>query len=101
MVVEPERRQIGRDVGWVLAAQDRVEEDPVVQTIEAAERDRRRPGRRDARRRHRVQVQRDADLLGAAGAKDLDAETVGEQQVVDGGDSRARLGSPGACTPAA
>ena len=37
VVVEPERRQIGRDVGRVLAAQDRVEKDPVVQTVEATD----------------------------------------------------------------
>ena len=37
VVVEPERRQIGGDVGRVLAAQDRVEEDPVVQPVEATD----------------------------------------------------------------
>ncbi len=43
----------------------------------------------------RVEVERDAHLLGAARPERLDAETVGEQQVVDGGHGGARLGSPG------
>ena len=94
VLVDPERFEMGTHVGWVLATQDRVEEDPVLQTVHD-------PRQLDLARvvgmggLERPQVQGDADLFGTARPQHLDGQPVGEQQVVDRGDGRPRLGATG------
>ena len=81
--------QVLPDVVRIAAAQHRIEEQPVVQSVHPPRGI--EDGGMGVGRGDRIEVQRDPDLVRAPAAQRLDGEPVAEEQVVRGGHGGGRL----------
>ena len=101
MVLESQVADVLEDVGGVLAAEDRVEEDPVHLARRSAARASTSRGSDGSTRVGHGEVQREPELEGGvAGAQRLHGPAVAEHEVVRGGETVGGRLRPGACMPA-